>query len=213
MTENKYLKILEKQDNKKNYFIFGLGNPEEQYKNTRHNIGFDFLNLLKEHLEKKNSLSFVLKKSPKLKSKIYKSSISGSEQVLLIFPETYMNNSGESVVAVLNWYKTIPSNNQVLIVYDEISLELGSIRWSSNRGAGGHHGIESIIRSLNSKDFLRLRIGVGPDPGGLKRASYVLSRFKKNEEEKLKLALTLALESTCKFLRNEDLSKIMNTYN
>jgi PTH1 family peptidyl-tRNA hydrolase len=164
--------------------IIGLGNPESRYQGTRHNIGFAVVQGLgtesgAEFKDTKNLFAYVAKVS-----------LAGSG-LILAMPTTYMNQSGKSFVAVLNWYKL--KSKDILVVHDDVSLPLGRIRLQKDGGAGGQHGVESIIESLGgSKSFDRLKVGVGPDPGGERRADYVLSKFPASEAELLSSSLQLA---------------------
>jgi PTH1 family peptidyl-tRNA hydrolase len=150
--------------------LIGLGNPGEKYLKTRHNIGFMFIDYMADGL----SLAKPVKEA-KLKAKIAKNS-----ELIIAKPLTYMNDSGDAVLKISNYYKIAVED--ILIIHDDVSLATGSFKFSFNRGAGGQHGIEDSIRKLNSKAFYRLRLGVGPDPGGDQRASYVLSNFPKAEQ-------------------------------
>ena len=151
-----------------------LGNPGAQYYSTRHNVGF----LIGE--------SFILnegfiKKGEKFKSIIFEKIING-EKVLAVFPQTYMNLSGEAVSAVGRYFNIEPEN--ILTVYDDIDLEFGVWRIRKKGGPGTHNGMKSMVAHLG-KNFPRLRIGVGPKPENTDSAKYVLSNFKKTELEKL----------------------------
>jgi len=164
--------------------IIGLGNPESKYQGTRHNIGFAVI----EGLGTESGAEF--KDTKKLQAYVAKVSLSGSS-VVLVMPTTYMNLSGNSFVAVLNWYKL--KSKDILVVHDDVSLPLGRIRLQKDGGAGGQHGVESIIECLGgSKAFDRLKVGVGPDPGGERRGDYVLSKFPPSESELLSSSLGLA---------------------
>ena len=183
-------------------YIFGLGNPESKYTGTRHNIGFEIL----DRIRADSDSIFSTNNSSKLKSIIYNNS-----SLALIYPQTYMNLSGEAVRAVIDYYKSSPDN--ILIVYDDVSLPLGRIRWTNTGGAGGHHGIESIFQHLKTRKFARLRFGVGPDPGGDRRADFVLSRFPPSQASLLEKSLKLACESIQDYLKNTSMQDLMNKYN
>jgi PTH1 family peptidyl-tRNA hydrolase len=147
--------------------IVGLGNPEPRYALTRHNAGFWIV----DALATKCGARFDLSKD--LRASLTKVTIA-QESVVLAKPVTYMNDSGSAVQAILHWYKL--ETRTMLVAYDESALPLGKLRYQKGGGAGGHHGIESIVNMLGgNNDFDRLRFGVGPDPGGDKRADYVLS--------------------------------------
>lgn len=154
------------------HIIVGLGNPGSQYEYTRHNIGFLAIDqIAKEYNTKIDRLQFKA-----LYSKI---SINGI-QTLLVKPQTYMNNSGESVREFMDYYKIPPEN--VVIIFDDISLDVGSMRVKRKGSAGGHNGLKSIFYLTKSDNFPRIKIGVGAKPHpDYDLADWVLSRFNKDE--------------------------------
>ncbi len=189
-------------------FIIGLGNIGNEYTDTRHNAGFAILNALKNHYESQEQIHTVSVK--KLKSQIF--SIP-SKKIYLVYPQTYMNLSGFAVRALIDWYK-ISNLKNLVIVHDDIALPLGQIRWVAKGGAGGQHGIESIIEHLGgNKEFNRLKFGIGPDPGGEKRSKYVLGKFRDDEKEILNKSLNKALKSLNLFLQGSSMSDLMNEFN
>ena len=141
--------------NNQEKFIIGLGNPGKEYINNRHNIGF----LLLEKLSKKYNSKFVLKS--KLRSYCCEYKINKSIYRLFM-PNTFMNNSGDAVRAIVDWYKI--DTDKLFIISDDIDLPLGKIRFRKKGGSGGHNGLKSIINSLHSQDFNRIRIGIGSPP-------------------------------------------------
>lgn len=152
--------------------IIGLGNPGSKYENTRHNVGFDTINLL------------AYKHGIKL-SKLKHKALSGdgeieNKRVILVKPQTFMNLSGESVRDIIEWYK-VPLKNTILI-YDDVDLAVGKIRIRAKGSSGTHNGMRSILYHVQSEDFPRVRIGIGKPPEGWDLADYVLSRFS-NEEQ------------------------------
>lgn len=159
--------------------IAGLGNFEDKYLFTRHNAGFMAVDFFAQELGQE------FKVEKKLKSLIAKFKIEG-EDVILVKPLTYMNLSGEAIVAVMNFYKI--DVKDILVIYDDLSLELGAIRFRANGSDGGHNGIKSIIKNLSSKKFDRLKIGIGPQPP-ISSESFVLQNFTKDELEKIKEVL------------------------
>lgn len=162
--------------------IVGLGNIGDKYIFTRHNVGF----MLADSLAYNNDFTF--RENSKLKCFISNFRYD-FEDYILIKPITYMNLSGEAVRAVIDYYK-IPIND-ILVVYDDLSLPLGKIRFRQNGTHGGHNGIKSIIQHLGTQDFARLKIGIGPQPN-LPAEVFVLQNFSKEELENLKDTLTIA---------------------
>jgi peptidyl-tRNA hydrolase, PTH1 family len=149
--------------------IAGLGNPETKYKNTPHNIGFETIDVF---AKENDFFDFSL-------SKKFKAKITEKDGVVLAKPQTYMNNSGESISALTNFYK----NKDIVVVHDDIDLPIGKIKTSKNRGSAGHKGVESIIKEIGTKDFIRIRIGVLPEKKPANVEKYVLTRLKKEDKE------------------------------
>lgn len=182
--------------------IVGLGNPGMQYEITRHNIGFIAI----DRLADKHNIS--VNKS-KFKALVGEGTI-GGEKVILMKPQTYMNLSGESIVACKSWYKL--ENEDIIIMYDDVSLGVGDIRIRKNGSSGGHNGIKSIIAHLSTEVFPRVKIGVGEKPKGWDLADYVLGKFTPDDmkilDERLK-AVCEAVETMV--LKNIDTA--MNNYN
>ena len=160
--------------------IVGLGNFEDKYLFTRHNVGF----MMVDYFVRLNNQTFKVEK--KLKSAVVKFKFH-DEDVIFIKPLTYMNLSGEAVIAVMNFYKI--DIKDIFVIYDDISLDLGKVRLRSSGADGGHNGIKSIIQCIGSKEFDRLKIGIGPQPN-IPSEAYVLQNFSKDELEKLKEVLT-----------------------
>lgn len=156
--------------------IIGLGNFEDKYLFTRHNAGFMML----DFFALRNNQEF--KQEKKLKTLFAKFRLDG-EDIVAIKPLTYMNLSGEAVFAVMNFYKI--EVEDILVIYDDISLELGRLRFRSSGSDGGHNGIKSIIKYLGTNKFDRLKIGIGPQPN-IPSETYVLQNFQKTELESLK---------------------------
>jgi len=165
--------------NEKMFVIVGLGNPEKKYKNTRHNIGFEAVN---KFAEKNNFPEFKFCKE--LNASISEKIID-NEKIILAKPQTFMNNSGLAVKKIISKFQ-IPLLN-LIVVHDDIDLPLGKIKVVKNRGAAGHRGVKSIIKELESKDFIRFRIGIMPlfkKPENMEK--FVLQNFKKDEKKVLK---------------------------
>jgi len=183
------------------FVIVGLGNPGEQYKDTRHNVGFMVIDRLSEKLNiKVNRLKFKA---------LLGEGLLEDKKIMLVKPMTYMNLSGQSVLEIVNWYK-IPKEN-LLIIYDDVSLDLGKIRIRRKGSSGGQKGMESIIYLLNSEEIPRLRIGIGsPKDGDL--PGYVLQEFSKEEKETLKDVIERACNAVCVFIA-EGINAVMNKFN
>lgn len=166
--------------------IIGLGNPGAKYEATRHNIGFRVLDVLAA----KYAVKF--KKETKFRSEVALYSLESGIKLILVKPLTYMNESGDAVSKLMKFYKIPPE--QVLVVQDDVSMDTAKLRMAVNRGAGGQHGIEDIMLKLGGlKSFHRIKFGVGPDPGGDRRADYVLSDFPKEQSEILNNAISESL--------------------
>lgn len=149
------------------FVIAGLGNPSLRYDGTRHNVGFDVVDLLAKRYH-------IRVKEKKHKALCGSGFIEG-QKVLLVKPQTFMNLSGESIGAVLNFYKLQPES-ELIVIYDDISLEPGRMRIRKKGSAGGHNGMKNIISHIGTQEFLRIRIGIGEKPEGWDLADYVLSR-------------------------------------
>ncbi len=166
------------------HLIVGLGNPGQEYAQTRHNAGFEVVKeLLRRH-------SFGDKKASKL-AHAYRGSVRG-KQVLMIKPLTFMNLSGNAVQHFVSYFK-VPLDH-LLVVYDDFALPLGRLRMRANGSAGGQNGLKSIIACLGTEAIPRLRIGIGPVPDGWDPADFVLSRFRKDEEKLWNETLTRAAD-------------------
>ena len=159
--------------------IVGLGNFEDKYLFTRHNVGF----MAVDFFVSQSSQSFKVEK--KLKSAIAKFRHNG-EDIVVIKPLTYMNLSGEALSAVMNFYKI--EAKDVFVIYDDIAIDLGIVRFRASGSDGGHNGIKSIVQHLGTKTFDRLKIGIGPQPN-IPSEAYVLQNFAKDELETLKTVL------------------------
>lgn len=184
------------------YIIAGLGNPSKEYEKTRHNAGFDTIDLLAEKL----GIDLTEKKHRAYCGK----GMIGTEKVLLLKPQTFMNNSGESLRDAADFYKVEPE--QILVIYDDISLEPGQLRIRMKGSAGGHNGIKSIIAHLGTQDFPRIKIGVGAKPERMDLADYVLSRFSPSEREKMEESFREGAEAVITFLKDGK-DAAMNQYN
>ena len=185
--------------------IIGLGNPKEKFKKTRHNIGFRII----DSFRKKNDFP-DFKLSKKFNSLISEKSFN-NKKIVLIEPQTFMNQSGKAVKSLNNFYKI--KNSDLIVIHDDIDLFLGKIRISKNRGSAGHKGVESIIKELGRKNFIRFRFGIQPQKGKNKPSeSLVLEKFTKKENEILEKLIKKTVEAM-EFFLNNNLEKTMNKYN
>lgn len=139
--------------------IVGLGNPGAQYQNSRHNVGFQTIDFFTEFLKKEGAFS-EWGKEKQMQSTIGKGKYA-DEDFILAKPDTFMNDSGKAVKALLKKYKLTPKN--LLVVHDDIDIVIGSYKYTKNRGSAGHRGVQSIIDALGTKDFGRMRIGIQPE--------------------------------------------------
>jgi PTH1 family peptidyl-tRNA hydrolase len=185
-----------------NFLIAGLGNPGRQYQSNRHNIGFMLLNRLAERLD--TTFSRMESKALVTKAK------HNDHSIILAKPQTYMNLSGQSVASLVKFYK-IPLEN-LMVVYDDVDLPFGRIRIRPSGGSAGQKGIASIIERLGTKDFPRLRLGVGRPPGTKGAASYVLKNFTGEDADFLPHVLDRAGDAVFTFV-TDDLETAMNRYN
>lgn len=188
------------------YLIVGLGNPEPEYSNTRHNMGFDTINKVASKL----NLGYF-KYEAKMDAEYIKQKIA-DEEYLFLKPQTYMNLSGDSILRAINYYK-IPKEN-VVVVYDDMDTDKGKIRIRKTGGAGGHNGIKSILPV--TQDFLRIRVGIGRCKVFDERTQidYVISKIPKSEKEILDKGTDLASDAVIELINNgfnKDL--VMNKFN
>lgn len=183
--------------------IVGLGNPTKEYENTRHNIGFMTIDALAE----KYNIHVMDCKHKALIGK----GIIGGTKVVLVKPLTYMNLSGEAVRAVVDYYK-VDSTNELIVIYDDVSLDVGQLRIRKKGSAGGHNGIKNIIANLGDDTFLRIKIGVGEKPKGYDLADYVLGHFSKQELEVMKESL-YKVDGAINLMLEDKVDAAMNEYN
>ncbi|MBE6984587.1 MAG: aminoacyl-tRNA hydrolase [Ruminococcaceae bacterium] len=175
------------------WLIVGLGNPDKIYEKNRHNVGFRVL----DHLA--SSLSVKIDRA-KYRGKFVQAKYKG-QKIILLKPMTFMNNSGLSVMDAANYFN-LPAQ-RVIVIFDDISLDVGRLRVRADGSAGGHNGIKSIIGALNSQDFPRVKVGVGAKPHPeYPLADWVLSNFSKQEELALKPAIEHAAEAALEIIEN-----------
>lgn len=185
------------------YVIAGLGNPGSRYAHTRHNAGFEAVGRLADR--------YRIEIGTKKFQALCGTGVIEGQKVLLLEPQTYMNLSGESVRAACDFYKIDPEE-ELIVLYDDISLAPGQLRIRAKGSAGGHNGVKSIISHLGTQTFKRVKIGVGEKPEGYDLADYVLSRFAKDEQEAMEDAFGRAARAAAKLL-TEDIGSVMNTFN
>lgn len=185
------------------YIIVGLGNPGRDYMNTRHNIGFDVIDTLADVA----GISVIEKKH---KAIIGKGVLDG-QKVILVKPQTYMNLSGESVRDIIDYYK-VDEEQELIVVSDDTSLDVGSIRVRKKGSAGGHNGLKNIIAHLGHDTFMRVKMGVGEKPKGYDLADYVLGHFSSGERKLMDEAAKTAVEAI-RMMMAGDVDKAMNQFN
>lgn len=184
------------------YIIVGLGNPGDKYEKTRHNVGFNVIDLLAK--EYSIDVSKLKHKALMGEGRV------GTEKVILVKPMTYMNLSGESVVDICNYYNVDLEN--VIVIYDDIDLDVGKIRIRKKGSGGTHNGMRSIIKCLGSNEFPRVRVGISKPKNGQDLADFVLSRFAKEDEKSLNESFENAVAAIDCAIR-QDLDLAMNRYN
>ena len=185
------------------YIIAGLGNPTKEYEHTRHNVGFDTIDVIADRFR-------IGMSEKKHKAIIGKGHIEGNK-VILVKPQTFMNLSGESLREIVDYYK-IDEESELIVIYDDISLAPGKLRLRKKGSAGGHNGIKSIIAQLGTQNFYRIKVGVGEKPKGWDLADYVLGHFNKEETVLMQEAFQSAADAVTTIL-TEDIDMAMNKYN
>lgn len=185
------------------FIIAGLGNPTKEYNNTRHNIGFMAVDAIAE--------SFNINIDTTKHHALTGTGYIDKEKVLLMKPLTYMNLSGEAISSALDYYKLDAATN-LLVIYDDISLEVGKLRLRAKGSAGGHNGIKSIISNLGTDVFHRIKIGIGSKPAGYDLADYVLGHFSKEDLSIMKENMEKVCDAV-KLTVTNDFEKAMNLYN
>lgn len=184
------------------YIIVGLGNPEPEYAKTRHNMGFDVINML----SKNNNIDLNRTKFDAL----YGTGVIENEKVILIKPQTYMNNSGESVVQFVDFYKETLEN--LIVIYDDMDTSIGKIRIRSKGGPGSHNGMKSMVKELNSEEFPRIRVGIGRPNNQFDRINFVIGRIDDQEYLELQKGEELATKAVEYWIKN-GIDNTMNKYN
>ena len=184
------------------YLIIGLGNPEPEYARTRHNMGFDVIN--------KIARKYNIELSRSNYNAIYGTGIIEGKKVILIKPQTFMNLSGESVKKYVDFYK-VPLED-VLVIYDDMDTDIGSIRVRAKGNAGSHNGMKSMIKELNSVDFPRIRVGVGRPKDEFDKIDYVIGQVADEEYVELQKGQDKAAEAAICYIK-DGIDSAMNTFN
>lgn len=184
------------------YLIVGLGNPEEDYSKTRHNMGFNVIN----KIAKKYTIEINKKKFDSL----YGEGIIENEKVILLKPQTYMNLSGKAIIQVVNFYK-IPLEN-ICVIYDDMDIEPGIIKIRKKGGAGSHNGMKSVVAELNSEDFARIRVGIGTPKFKDDSINYVIGAIPEEEVKILDEGTTKAVDAMISILK-DGIDNAMNKFN
>lgn len=184
------------------YLIVGLGNPEEDYSKTRHNMGFNVVN----KIAKKYGIEINKKKFDSL----YGEGIIENEKVILLKPQTYMNLSGKAIIQVVNFYK-IPLEN-ICVIYDDMDIEKGQIKIRKKGGAGSHNGMKSVVAELNSEAFARIRVGIGNPKFKDDSINYVIGAIPEEEVKVLDEGTTKAAEAMISILK-DGIDNAMNKFN
>ena len=182
--------------------IVGLGNPGQQYSETRHNVGYDVTTELAVRWS-------AAKSQVKFQAEIQES-FQNAAKVLLVRPLTYMNNSGQSVVQLVRYFQVVPDD--VLVICDDMNLPLGKLRWRGSGSAGGQKGLADILQKLATDSIPRLRLGIGRPPGQQDPAAFVLQRFRSTEKPLAELLIKKAADSV-EFWLSSGLASVMNRYN
>ena len=185
------------------FVIAGLGNPSLRYDGTRHNVGFDVIDMLAK--------KYRIRVRDKKHKALCGSGMIEGQKVLLVKPQTFMNLSGESIGEVVDYYRTDPEE-ELLVIYDDIALDPGRLRIRKKGSAGGHNGMRNIILHLGTQVFQRIRIGVGAKPEGYDLADYVLSRFPEEEEKNMQEAYERAAQAAVLILTG-GADRAMNEFN
>ena len=185
------------------YLIVGLGNPTKEYEKTRHNMGFDCIDLLADKLGIKVNKS-------RFSALVGTGSVNG-EKVMLAKPQTFMNLSGNAVRPLARFYRIDPKD-KLIVIYDDSDLDVGRIRIRKQGSPGSHNGMKHITSALGTGDFCRVRIGIGKRPEYMDMADFVLSRFNKEDREKVEEAQKEACEAVIDIIK-DGVDRAMNRYN
>ena len=184
------------------YLLVGLGNPGREYKDTRHNFGFMLIDRIAVRL---NARGLKVQSKAIVTTATYE-----DRKLILAKPQTYMNLSGQSVQGLVHFYK-IPLTN-VMVLSDDLDIPFGTIRIRAAGGPGGQRGLSSVIESLGTKDFPRLRLGIGRPPGRMDPANFILQNFSRDEMKSISEVLDAAADAVLEFVKN-GLNAAMNKFN
>lgn len=184
------------------YLIIGLGNPEEEYSKTRHNMGFDTIN--------KIASKFNISLNKKKFDAIYGDAIINGEKIILVKPQTYMNLSGISVKQFINFYKV--SMDEIVVIYDDMDIDKGIIKIRKKGGPGNHNGMKSIEKEIATQNFARIRIGIGTPKYKDDKVNYVIGNVSEEEYKILEQGIQNAASAVEDILKN-GIDHAMNTYN
>ena len=182
--------------------IAGLGNPGKKYANTRHNVGF----LVIDELLRRNGWELSKRKF----NGLYTEELVNSEKMIIVQPQTYMNLSGECIRPLMDFYQLEPTD--IAIVYDDLDLPLGRVKLRQTGGHGGHNGIRSLINHLDTKQFNRIRIGIGRPEVPMSVIDYVLGKFSKEEMDHLETAIQKAADAIEEWA-GQSFDQVMNKFN
>ena len=182
--------------------IIGLGNPENDYSGTRHNMGFNVIN----ELSKKYNIDVNKKKFKALCG----DGIIENQKVILVKPQTFMNLSGESVSEIVSFYK-VPLED-IIVIYDDLDIEPGKIRIRKSGSPGSHNGMKSVTQLLGSNDFARIRVGIGKPDNNMNLIEYVIGGISEDEKEVLNQGVKKATDAVIEILRN-NIESAMNKFN
>ncbi len=184
------------------YLIVGLGNPEEDYSHTRHNMGFNTINkLAKQYNIEVNKKKF---------KGLYGTGSIEQEKVILLKPQTFMNLSGESIQEIMNFYKISPE--ELIVIYDDMDINPGNIKIRKMGGPGTHNGMKSVVQCLNTQKFVRIRVGIGTPEDKSDLISYVIGAIDKETEEMLEQGTNKAKDAIIEIIKN-GVDIAMNKFN
>ncbi|MCC8061192.1 MAG: aminoacyl-tRNA hydrolase [Clostridiales bacterium] len=185
------------------YIIAGLGNPTKEYNHTRHNVGFCVIDVLADR--------YGIDVSEKKHKALCGRGVIEGQKVLLMKPQTFMNLSGESVRAAVDYYKADAAAD-VIVIFDDVSLEPGQLRVRRQGSAGGHNGVKSIIAQLGTQDFARVKVGIGAKPPRMDLADYVLGHFSQGEQTQMDEAFDEAAKAVAMMI-TDGTDAAMNQFN